>query len=389
MPKQISKVAGGEGSSANTETSTFHYGADHQRVKQIKTGAQGNSTIYYAGAMEVELSSNTQALITLKTYWPGGLGVDIDKPSTGTDTGNTSTTKTEQLWTHQDRLGSPIAISNSAGVLVERLAYDSWGKRRSLAGNETLDSIDGKLDNKGFTGHEMLDQLDLVHMNGRIYDPQIARFMSADPIIQDPTHSQSYNRYTYVWNNPTNLTDPSGFQARGNGLKAIPTPGDKHSNGSWNNCEDNPGHSKCKPKANEQVTSSSKDTTGKPGAEAEDATNGGSAAANAPSCNDKGCWETKELNALREKKDVLGYYDSACKGGNAYACNARRIAANDNSTTGLTGLLTPLTNVRLSEASLEPLKSPTRDELIRAIEAPERIKMELMQGYGEYLSKGS
>ena len=59
----------------------------------------------------------------------------------------------------------------------------------------------------------MLDQLDLVHMNGRIYDPQLARFMSADPIIQDPTHSQSYNRYTYVWNNPTNLTDPTGFVA--------------------------------------------------------------------------------------------------------------------------------------------------------------------------------
>ena len=39
--------------------------------------------------------------------------------------------------------------------------------------------------------------------------------MSADPIIQDPTHSQSYNRYTYVWNNPTNLTDPTGFVAEG------------------------------------------------------------------------------------------------------------------------------------------------------------------------------
>jgi hypothetical protein len=50
-----------------------------------------------------------------------------------------------------------------------------------------------------------------VHLNGRVYDPFIARFISADPEIQDPTHSQSYNRYTYVWNNPTNLTDPTGF----------------------------------------------------------------------------------------------------------------------------------------------------------------------------------
>jgi hypothetical protein len=36
--------------------------------------------------------------------------------------------------------------------------------------------------------------------------------MSADPIIQDPYDSQSFNRYTYVWNNPLNATDPTGFQ---------------------------------------------------------------------------------------------------------------------------------------------------------------------------------
>jgi hypothetical protein len=50
-------------------------------------------------------------------------------------------------------------------------------------------------------------------MNGRIYDPLTARFMSADPILQDPMNGQSYNRYSYVMNNPTNLTDPTGFCA--------------------------------------------------------------------------------------------------------------------------------------------------------------------------------
>jgi hypothetical protein len=51
----------------------------------------------------------------------------------------------------------------------------------------------------------------LVHMNGRIYDPLIGRFMSADPILQAPSMLQSHNRYSYVMNNPLNLTDPSGF----------------------------------------------------------------------------------------------------------------------------------------------------------------------------------
>ena len=66
----------------------------------------------------------------------------------------------------------------------EKLAYDAWGKRRTLTGanlsttvtTPTPDSLDGVVDNRGFTGHEMLDQLDLVHMNGRIYDPLMGRF---------------------------------------------------------------------------------------------------------------------------------------------------------------------------------------------------------------------
>lgn len=49
-------------------------------------------------------------------------------------------------------------------------------------------------------------------MNGRIYDPSITRFVQADPVVQDPLKSQSLNRYSYVWNNPLNSTDPSGYQ---------------------------------------------------------------------------------------------------------------------------------------------------------------------------------
>jgi hypothetical protein len=52
-------------------------------------------------------------------------------------------------------------------------------------------------------------------MNGRVYDPAIARFISADPLIQDPYHSQAFNRYSYVWNNPLNGTDPTGNAVQG------------------------------------------------------------------------------------------------------------------------------------------------------------------------------
>jgi hypothetical protein len=48
-------------------------------------------------------------------------------------------------------------------------------------------------------------------MNGRIYDPLLGRFLSADIVVQAPGDLQAYNRYSYVWNNPLTRTDPSGF----------------------------------------------------------------------------------------------------------------------------------------------------------------------------------
>jgi RHS repeat-associated protein len=63
----------------------------------------------------------------------------------------------------------------------------------------------------GFTGHEEMDEESLVNMNGRIYDPKIARFLSADPNIDGVEDLQGYNRYSYVENNPLSLIDPSGF----------------------------------------------------------------------------------------------------------------------------------------------------------------------------------
>ena len=48
-------------------------------------------------------------------------------------------------------------------------------------------------------------------MNGRIYDPTLGRFLQADPHIQAPENSQSFNRYSYVLNNPLSYTDPSGY----------------------------------------------------------------------------------------------------------------------------------------------------------------------------------
>ena len=48
-------------------------------------------------------------------------------------------------------------------------------------------------------------------MNGRVYDPTLGRFLSADPHVQFEALLISYNRYAYVNNNPLRYSDPSGY----------------------------------------------------------------------------------------------------------------------------------------------------------------------------------
>ncbi len=58
-------------------------------------------------------------------------------------------------------------------------------------------------------------------MNGRVYDPVLGRFLSADPHVDDPDDSQAFNRYSYVSNNPLSYTDPSGYFKLGDALKIV------------------------------------------------------------------------------------------------------------------------------------------------------------------------
>jgi RHS repeat-associated protein len=57
----------------------------------------------------------------------------------------------------------------------------------------------------------MLGNSGLIHMNGRVMDATIGRFISADPYVSEPGNTQNFNRYSYVYNNPLSFIDPSGF----------------------------------------------------------------------------------------------------------------------------------------------------------------------------------
>jgi RHS repeat-associated protein len=130
--------------------------------------------------------------------------------ATGTETttylysdhlGSTEVTQTGDAtpeYTRRDPFGQKLAVSLS-GAMDPRLSAPPPGA--AALGSVTA----------GFTGHEMDDELGLVNMKGRIYDPRIGRFLQADPLVQAPLFSQSHNRYTYVFNNPVNLWDPTGY----------------------------------------------------------------------------------------------------------------------------------------------------------------------------------
>ncbi|PWN69184.1 hypothetical protein C1631_014070 [Chryseobacterium phosphatilyticum] len=118
---------------------------------------------------------------------------------------------------HKDYIGSILAISDEAGNKLEQRHFDAWGnfthlqigngaiitdKQQLLAANLLID--------RGYTGHEHFTEIGIIHMNGRLYDPLLRRFLNADENIQDPYNTQNYNKYGYVLNNPLMYNDPSG-----------------------------------------------------------------------------------------------------------------------------------------------------------------------------------
>jgi len=161
-----------------TRTKTYQYDSSNGLLSQ-KTLPGGVTTRYY-------YVSGADGLV--------GLHTEKDAPS-GTVTNN------YVLIT--DHLGSITMMVDSYDDYNE-IRYDVWGNRT------VHESFLDEVIDRGYTGHEHLDQLGLIDMKGRMYDPRLGRFLSPDPFVQAPTDPQNFNRYSYCLNNPLKYTDPSG-----------------------------------------------------------------------------------------------------------------------------------------------------------------------------------
>jgi RHS repeat-associated protein len=193
--------------SANGNSSQFWHGPAGNRWKQVARHAGTTETTIYAGEL---MEKVTRAGVTTWRHYvlaPTGIAALHLRYNNGT-------AATTRYQTH-DYQGSTDKLLDAGGNILVAESFGAFGARRnaSWSGAPSASDLAAITANTrdGYTGHEHLDNLDLIHMNGRVYDPRIGRFISADPYVPEPFSGQSLNRYAYVFNNPLSFIDPSGF----------------------------------------------------------------------------------------------------------------------------------------------------------------------------------
>ena len=183
--------------SRNGKWTQIAYGPHKRRVSREDDSGR---TITYVGGIFEHVDDNG---VAEQVHYLGDFGMYVSRGG--------SVGETYKLYTHRDHIDSIVARSKAVGN-AEKLGYDPWGLRldANWAGAAKGPSYVPEASSRGFTDHEHLDGVGLIHMNGRVYSPTLGRFLSPDPYIQEPLNTQSYNRYSYVWNNPLSYTDPTG-----------------------------------------------------------------------------------------------------------------------------------------------------------------------------------
>jgi RHS repeat-associated protein len=214
----------------------FAYGADGTRVVQdVNQTATGDfqRTVYvgmgdtgkslYERRRDATTTRHVQFLYAAGVH--GGSAFAFKTTTTVAGAGSSS----EQMrYYHYDHLGSVTAVSDEYGRVSEGgvtepeaglMGYTPWGERRNPDGT-AADPATFALPagHRGFTGHEVIPEVGLINMNGRVYDPGLARFLTPDPNVQFSADMQSYNRYSYVLNNPLRYKDPTGYFSLEDGI---------------------------------------------------------------------------------------------------------------------------------------------------------------------------
>ena len=191
------------------------------KVSSIEQGVRKMDVYYDGGRQRVYQHTSYEGLSNTKTkryftnlYEEESLGGIVKKYHYLTSpsglfaifvTDNIDTTMSYIL---KDHLGSMYATVTNGSV--DYYSFDAWGRERN-PNTFLYDNVPSHSFSRGFCMHEHYRDFGLINMNGRMYDPLVGRMLSPDIEIQNPEYSQSYNRYSYCFNNPLRFTDPSGY----------------------------------------------------------------------------------------------------------------------------------------------------------------------------------
>lgn len=209
--------------SAGTTLTAFAYNARGQ----LTTVTAGDSTAVYGyradgtrGLKAVTTSSGTTYTMTLWSgnhpvaetvagpggatsyryaYDSGGLPLALEvTPSGGSTT----------LYAyHTDALGDVTALTDPAGNVAASYSYDPWGRVLAAGGSNPALAAAQPL---RYRSYYMDAESGLCYLPARYYDPQTARFLSADPGPPSAGDPASLNRYAYCQDDPIGASDPSG-----------------------------------------------------------------------------------------------------------------------------------------------------------------------------------
>src|SRR5690606_26747939 len=115
-------------------------------------------------------------------------------------------------YTTADHLGSPRILTDENGATISRRDFHPFGEEiltthRHPDHGYTPDDV-----TRRFTTYERDGETDLDYAQARNFDSSKGRFLSPDPLLSSGRAAgpQTWNRYVYVLNNPTILTDPDG-----------------------------------------------------------------------------------------------------------------------------------------------------------------------------------
>jgi RHS repeat-associated protein len=189
----------------------FGYGPERRRVRQVARSGGSTVTTHYVGPhFEVEIRGTARRYRS--SVFANGeafyVQVEQDTPAA-----------LDGYFVHRDHQGSVDTLTRvvgSGGDTIKQ-SFDAFGKRRNAdwrADPTDQRFADPHLTERGYTGHEHLDNVRLVHMNGRLQDPLLGVMLSPDPVLGSLADPRTLNRYAYAAGNPASATDPDGFFLR-------------------------------------------------------------------------------------------------------------------------------------------------------------------------------